>query len=58
MIEAIRTQANRVDTVNIILFIVSVTPFVAGWLAGFVVRCGVWMAAAVVAGYKAGRGSA
>lgn len=33
-----------------------VAPFyVVGWLVGFAVRCVLWAAAAVVAGYKAGR---
>lgn len=31
-------------------------PFVVGWLSGFCVFVVLWLAAAVVAGYKAGRG--
>lgn len=34
-----------------------VIPFVLGWLAGVCVFVVLWFAAAVVAGYKAGRGT-
>ena len=31
-------------------------PFALGWLVGGVLRAGLWVVAATVAGYKAGRG--
>lgn len=39
-----------------ILTIVSLPPFLAGWVAGFMVRSALWFVAAVLAGYEMGRG--
>ena len=39
-----------------LLWLVSVPFFLLGWLVGIIVRAFVWIAAAFVAGYKAGRG--
>lgn len=41
---------------NALLWLVSVPFFLLGWLLGVIVRALVWIAAAFVAGYKAGRG--
>jgi hypothetical protein len=70
MIEAIREQVRSIPTQplprvgewigqigQIIVVIVSMPPFAVGWMFGFAVRTLMWMVAAVVAGYKAGRGS-
>lgn len=65
MIEAIREQARKMPLTlprvgrgigQIIIVIVSVPPFAVGWLFGFAVRTLMWTVAAVIAGYKAGRG--
>ena len=56
MIEQIKAQAKQIKAGDIIVVIVSVVPFVAGWIVGFAVRAVTWVLAAVVAGYKAGRG--
>jgi len=56
VLEAIRAEFGRLSLRGAALAAVSVVPFVAGWVAGFVVSAALWLAAAVVAGYKAGRG--
>jgi hypothetical protein len=46
----------RTDLTSALLWLVSAPLYALGWLAGFLVRCLLWMVAALVAGYKAGRG--
>ncbi len=55
VIDQITGQAETIKAGDIIVVIVSVVPFAAGWLVGFSVRAVTWIIAAVVAGYKAGR---
>ncbi len=40
-----------------LLWLVSLPFFLLGWLVGVIVRALVWIAAAFVAGYHAGRGT-
>jgi hypothetical protein len=56
MIEAIEREVGK-GIGQIIIVIVSVPPFAVGWLFGFAARTLTWTVAAVIAGYKAGRGS-
>lgn len=53
-------QAEGVPKINLRAWLATallVAPFVLGWLVGVCVFVVLWFAAAVVAGYKAGRGS-
>jgi len=46
-----------VETLGLgLLAVLAAVPWAAGWVAGALVRLGLWMAACVVAGYEAGRG--
>lgn len=59
MIRDINAQLIRLptDATNALLWLVSVPFYALGWLAGFVVRCLLWVVAATVAGYQQGRGA-
>lgn len=41
---------------DVILLLLSIPFWVLGWVVGFVWACTLWVAAAVVAGYRAGQG--
>ena len=56
MIEAIKAEMGNLSLGRLGLVAVSLLPFLLGWLVGFVVRAFLWIVAAVVAGFKAGRG--
>lgn len=43
---------------TLLLWIVLLLPWLVGWVMGFIWRCIVWVAAAFVAGWKAGAGDA
>lgn len=45
----------RMDWRAVALWLVSAPPFVLGWLAGLIVTIVLWIWAALVAGYQAGR---
>lgn len=50
--ELLRVQ---VDISGALLWLLCAPFYALGWLVGFLVRCVLWMVAALVAGYKAGR---
>ena len=56
MIYEIRTELARIDLAAVGLWLLCALPYALGWLVGFLVRCVLWMVAAVVAGYKTGKG--
>jgi hypothetical protein len=58
MVREINTQVLRLqlDLSAAVLWLVSAPFYALGWLAGFMVKCLIWIAAAVVAGYRAGVG--
>lgn len=58
MIDNIHTELLRVqlDLGVIALWLLCAPFYLLGWLVGFGVRCVLWCVAAVVAGYKTGRG--
>lgn len=47
----------QIDASAALLWLVSAPFYALGWLAGFLVRCVLWMVAALVAGYTQGRGA-
>lgn len=59
MIRDINIQVARlhIDLASALLWLVCLPWYSLGWLAGFGVRCVLWIVAAVVAGYQAGRGA-
>lgn len=57
MIPAIHRELAAIDLSAAALWLFCAPFFAAGWLGGFVVRCGMWAVAAVVAGFKSGKGS-
>jgi hypothetical protein len=56
MIDNIHAELVRVqlDLGVIGLWLLCAPFYAVGWLCGFVVRCVLWIVAAIVAGYKAG----
>lgn len=44
------------DLTAVLLWLVSAPFYALGWLVGFIMRCLLWMVAAMVAGYRSGRG--
>lgn len=56
MIDSIRRQAADLTFKDVLLWPVSLPPFLLGWLVGFGVRAVLWLVAATVAGYTTGRG--
>lgn len=58
MVRDIHVQMARLqfDASVALLWLVSAPWYALGWLAGFFVRCLLWGVAALVAGYKQGRG--
>lgn len=60
LLDSIKAQEQDISVGGAIntalLWLVSVPFFLLGWLVGVIVRALVWIAAAFVAGYKAGRG--
>jgi hypothetical protein len=57
MIRDINTELMRVhfDAAGALLWLVSAPFYALGWLAGFIVRCVLWILASLIAGYKQGR---
>ena len=62
MIDAIRREYDgpRLGSAagSVLLWLLLLLPWLAGWVLGFIWRCTVWVAAAFVAGWKAGAGDA
>jgi len=66
MIDGIRREYNGVRLGSTIgsmagtalLWLLLLLPWLVGWTMGFIWRCIVWVAAAFVAGWKAGAGDA
>ena len=62
MIEAIRAEYNgpRLGNVagGVLLWLLLIVPWLLGAIMGFIWRCIVWVAAAFVAGFRAGAGDA
>ena len=62
MIDAIRAEYDgpRLGSAagSVLLWLLLLLPWLAGWVLGFIWRCIVWVAAAFVAGWKAGAGDA
>lgn len=56
MIERIEVEIQQLNFRVAILTVISALPYVLGWLVGFVMRGVLWLVAAIVAGYKSGRG--
>jgi len=60
MIDGIRVEYENMQlgkaTGAALMWLLLLPFWLLGWLFGFVWRCCVWVAAAVVAGFKAGRG--
>jgi len=58
MITNINVELARLhfDIAAALLWLLCAPFYALGWLAGFVVRCLLWAAAAIVAGYKQGMG--
>lgn len=58
MVRDIHVQMARLqfDASVALLWLVSAPFYGLGWLVGFVVRCVLWAVAAIIAGYKAGKG--
>ena len=46
----------QVDVAAGLLWLLCAPFYGVGWLGGFLVRCLLWMVAAIMAGYKAGKG--
>ena len=46
----------RLDVSAALLWLLCAPFYALGWVAGFVVRCVLWVTAAVIAGYKQGIG--
>ena len=55
MIARIRAEFDRQRLLDAALVALAVIPYALGWLVGVIVRLSLWIVAAVVAGYKAGR---
>ena len=62
MIDAIRAEYNgpRLGSAAgvVLLWLLLLVPWLVGWTMGFIWRCIVWVAAAFVAGFRAGAGDA
>ena len=62
MIDAIRREYDgpRLGSAagSVLLWLLLLLPWLAGWVLGFIWRCIVWVAAAFVAGFRAGAGDA
>lgn len=56
MIDRIRNEFYRLNFADIALTVLAVVPYAVGWLVGVLVRLTLWIVAAVIAGYHAGRG--
>lgn len=56
MIDKIRSEFDRLNFADIVLTVLALIPYALGWLAGAIVRLVLWLIAAIVAGYRAGRG--
>lgn len=62
MLDAIRREYDgpRLSSAAgaVLLWLLLLLPWLTGWAMGFIWRCIVWVAAAFVAGWKAGAGDA
>lgn len=47
----------QLDLSAALLWLLCAPFYGVGWLAGFLVRCGLWIVAAIIAGYKQGMGT-
>ena len=56
MLDEVRAEMGRLRPADWLLWLAAIAPYAIGWLAGFVVRLFLLLAAAVIAGYRAGRG--
>lgn len=58
MLEQINQQFDTIDidTRTGLLWLVSVPFFLVGWLVGFLWRCVLWCIAALLAGFRSGKG--
>lgn len=58
MIRTIRTELTSfsVDVAAVLLWLLCAPFYALGWLAGLLVRGVLWIVAAMIAGYKQGRG--
>ena len=58
MLDRIRAEMERIDwrqaVIDVLLWIVSLPFYLAGWIVGFTVFCILWFAASVVTGFKDG----
>ena len=62
MIDAVRREYDgpRLGSAagGVLLWLLLIVPWLVGWVMGFIWRCIVWVAAAFVAGFRAGAGDA
>lgn len=58
MIDKVRSEFDRLNLADMALMLLALIPYALGWLAGAIVRLVLWLVAAIVAGYKAGKGDA
>lgn len=56
MLQRIRAELAGIDLGEWVLTLLALIPYALGWLVGVIVRLVLWMVAAIVAGYKAGKG--
>ena len=56
MIDRVRRELAGLNVADVALMLLTLTPYALGWLVGVVVRVTLWLLAAIVAGYKAGKG--
>ena len=56
MLGAVRTEMERMRPSEWLLWLVSIGPYAVGWTVGSMVRVVLWLVAALIAGYRAGRG--
>ena len=47
----------QLDVAAALLWLLCAPFYALGWLAGFIVRCVLWVVAAIIAGYKQGIGT-
>ena len=57
MFESIHAEYKQSAVNEWALVAVAAVPYLVGYIAGVIVRLCVWLVAAIIAGYKAGRGN-
>lgn len=56
MLQRIRGEMANIHISEWALTLLAFVPYAVGWIVGVVVRLTLWLIAAIVAGYKAGKG--